>query len=121
MSIATANRLNCPRKAGARCPTSPCPGASDPGVCAHVAALDAWRALSDDEQATRSARRPAIDPAVRDAVNACPHRGPVLPVSQQPECGCAELSECRSGRGARPGRVTLRECLDCQGQGCEGT
>lgn len=43
----------------------------------------------------------------------CSARGPVLPVSLQPECGCAELSECRSGRGKTAGRVTLAECLEC--------
>jgi len=117
MPVEAASRLNCPRKPGATCPTSPCPGSADPGVCSHVAALAAWRALGDDEQADRSARRPAIDPAVRDAVNACPDRGPVLPVSLQPPCGCAELSGCRAGKGAMPGRVTLRDCLACRGAG----
>jgi hypothetical protein len=58
----------------------------------------------------------AVDPAVRDRVNACPDRGPVLPLSLQDDCGCRgqELSECRAGKGATPGRVTLRECLACQ-------
>lgn len=47
-------------------------------------------------------------------VAACPDRGPVLPHSQQPECGCGgELSGCRAGRGRVAGRVTLRECLAC--------
>ena len=115
MPSGLAARLICPRRPGLACPGSSCPGESDPGACAQVAALAAWRALGLDEQADRSARRPAIDPAVRDAVKACPDRGPVLPLSQQPECGCAELTECRAGRGARPGRVTLRECLDCRG------
>ena len=115
MSPGPASRLTCPRRPGLACPIAPCPGEADPGACAHIAALDAWRALGVDEQSARSARRPAIDPAVRDAVHACPHRGPVLPVSQQPECGCAELTECRAGKGIRPGGVTLRECLDCQG------
>jgi hypothetical protein len=46
-------------------------------------------------------------------VRECPDRGGVLPVSLQPECGCAELTECRRGRGRRPGRVTLDECLEC--------
>lgn len=52
------------------------------------------------------------------AVSACPHRGPTLPHTQQPEatgcgCGSAELTECRAGRGRRPGAVTLAECLEC--------
>jgi len=57
----------------------------------------------------------AIDPALRDAVIACPDRGPVLPISEQDDCGCQgrEVSLCLAGRGAKPGRVTLRDCLAC--------
>jgi hypothetical protein len=71
----------------------------------------------EEQIAKLGAPRPAIDPIVRDAVNACPFRGPVLPLSLQDDCGCLgkELSECRSGRGTIPGRVTLRDCLKCQG------
>jgi hypothetical protein len=48
------------------------------------------------------------------SVMACPDRGPVLPVSLQPECGmCGELTECRAGKGQLPGRVTLDDCLHC--------
>ena len=74
--------------------------------------------MSAEEQAARlGTPRPSIDPAVRDAVNACQDRGPVLPISMQDDCGCQgkELSECRRGKGAIEGRVTLRDCLDCQG------
>lgn len=48
-------------------------------------------------------------------VRECPSRGGVLPISMQPEgCQkCGEKSECRSGRGEIPGRVSLRECLEC--------
>jgi len=56
---------------------------------------------------------PQVDRASLALVSACPHRGPVLPVSRQPECGCAELTECRAGKGKRPGAVTLAECLAC--------
>lgn len=47
---------------------------------------------------------------------ACPDRGGVLPISMQDDCGCRgkELSECRAGNGKVPGRVTLRDCLDCR-------
>ena len=48
-----------------------------------------------------------------ERVAACPYRGSVLPPSLQPECGCAELTECQVGRGLVRGRVTLRDCLDC--------
>jgi glycosyltransferase involved in cell wall biosynthesis len=48
-------------------------------------------------------------------VRECPDRGNVLPISMQPEgCSkCGEKSECRSGKGEIPGRVSLRECLEC--------
>jgi hypothetical protein len=48
------------------------------------------------------------------AIGSCPSRGPVLPVSQQAECGCSELTECRAGKGATPGRVSMDECLVCR-------
>jgi glycosyltransferase involved in cell wall biosynthesis len=68
--------------------------------------------------ATRPVTPPvtAIAPAVRDAVLACEHRGPVLPISLQPEgCRrCGEVSECARGLGKIPGRVTLRDCLECK-------
>jgi hypothetical protein len=106
----------CPRFDGFRCPASPCLGASDPGFCRHARALATWRALTAEEQVGRlGPTRPKVPPAVRDAVNACPSRGPVLPISLQDDCGCAgkELSECREGKGQVAGRVTLRECLAC--------
>ena len=109
--------LTCPRFESVRCPVSPCPGMSDPGACSHLAALVAWRKMSPEEQVGRlGSSRPTIDPAVRDAVNACPSRGPVLPISLQDDCGCRgkEVSECRAGKGKVPGRVTLRDCLECR-------
>ena len=62
----------------------------------------------------------AIDRAREDlarvlhAVSACPERGGVLPHTEQPECGCAELSACRAGRGTFPGRVTTTDCVVCR-------
>lgn len=107
--------LSCPRVEGLSCSTSSCPGLIDPGVCQHLAGLTVWRGLTAvDQFASLESRRPTLDPAVRDAVLACLDRGPVLPVSMQPECGCAELTECRAGRGKVAGRVTLRECLECK-------
>ena len=108
----------CHAVAGITCPAVPCPGLSDPGPCAQLAALAKWRGMSHEEQlAALGTPPPLIDPAVRDAVNACPARGPVLPLSMQDDCGCRgkELSGCREGKGAIPGRVTLRDCLACQG------
>jgi hypothetical protein len=48
------------------------------------------------------------------SVASCPHRGGVLPVSLQPECGCAELTECRAGKGTIKGVVALGDCLACE-------
>jgi hypothetical protein len=50
---------------------------------------------------------------VLGAVARCPDRGQTLPAGLQPECVCSELTECRAGRGARAGRVTLQDCLAC--------
>jgi hypothetical protein len=52
--------------------------------------------------------------AVLAAVARCPDRGDVLPVSLQPECGCAELTRCRAGLGAVPGSVTTADCVRCR-------
>jgi hypothetical protein len=56
---------------------------------------------------------PGAVPRVLAAVRGCPDRGPVLPHHRQPECGCAELTECRASRGAS-GAVTLEECVRCR-------
>jgi len=62
-------------------------------------------------------RSPGFDPAERarllSRVSSCVRRGSTLPPSEQPACGCSELTLCRAGRGARPGRVTLDDCLAC--------
>jgi hypothetical protein len=52
--------------------------------------------------------------AILAAIVACPDRGEVLPHTQQPECGCAELTRCRAGKGATPGSVTTTDCVVCQ-------
>jgi hypothetical protein len=111
------DHLACPIVAGQLCPARPCPGTADPGVCSHLEALYTWRKLSTREQAAKlGSPAPAVDPLVRDAVNSCPSRGPILPISMQEDCGCRgkELSECRESRGTIPGRVTLRDCLACR-------
>jgi hypothetical protein len=118
MNPSEIHHAACPGHAGVSCTASPCPGARDPGLCQHLASLAAWRSLGPDEQAARlSIPRATIDPAIRDAVNACPDRGSVLPLSMQEDCGCRgrELSACRAGKGEAPGRVTLRDCLACKG------
>jgi len=90
-----------------------------PEMQAHRDRLDAWRSKSHAEQlAYFGAFRPEDQRAALARVAACPDRGGVLPISQQPEgCArCGELSECRRGLGAVAGRVSLRECLAC----CQG-
>lgn len=117
MSFGGPGSVTCGRIVGFHCWSTPCPGLTDPGVCTHLERLAQWRSMSLDEQAGKLGRpRLSIDPAVRDAVNSCLSRGPVLPISMQDDCGCRgkELSECRAGRGVIPGRVTLRDCLKCQ-------
>jgi hypothetical protein len=90
----------------------------------------AWRKLTFDEQVAWFAadakssgqEEPSsatLDPVVRDAVLACPHRGAegglVLLEDEKSCCGGgAERTSCSAGKGERPGRVTLRECLACK-------
>jgi glycosyltransferase involved in cell wall biosynthesis len=70
--------------------------------------------------ATAPARpAPRLAAAVRDAVIACEHRGPegglVLLEDERSCCGGGEeRTACAAGKGRRPGRVTLRECLACK-------
>jgi hypothetical protein len=117
--LSTSGVETCPRVPGLRCPSGNstiCPGRDNLAACSEIARLADWRRLSRAEQVARiSQPRVALDPRVRDTVNACPDRGGVLPVSEQADCGCqgVELTECRAGRGRIPGRVTLRECLEC--------
>jgi hypothetical protein len=63
---------------------------------------------------------PQVDPMVRDRVIHCPDRGPeggLVLLDEERSCcgGGAERTACAAGEGARPGRVTLRECLACKG------
>lgn len=51
---------------------------------------------------------------ILESIRACPQRGASLPVSLQPECGCAELYECRVGKGKVPGQVTTADCWRCK-------
>ncbi len=100
----------CPVGAGA------CLGESVPRLCflARTRADYRLQLLRTAVESAPAASDKAIDlSAALGAVSACPHRGPVLPVSLQPECGCSELSKCRAGRGLVPGRVTLPDCLAC--------
>jgi hypothetical protein len=62
---------------------------------------------------------PDVEARVRvlAAIRTCPQRGASLPVSLQPECGCAELYECRAGKGKVPGQVTTADCWTCKGGG----
>jgi hypothetical protein len=87
---------------------------SDAERQAYLDRLSAWRALPRHEQAARLSTPAGI--ALRDAVNDCPDRGSILPISQQADCGCQgrELTECRAGKGPVAGRVTLQDCFACK-------
>ena len=108
-------------------------GGGYPGTFADVAAAadllrehaDAYRLDTDRIVAVAPPRpaapsaRPAVPARVRDAVLRCPDRGPegglVLRDDERTCCGGGEeRTACAAGRGARPGRVTLRECLACR-------
>ena len=101
-------------------PATPCIGERLPRLCTlpdyygYLVAMPdpGWRPPTDPTELG-----PEPVPNLRDAVLACPDRGDVLPVSLQPECGGGgELSECRAGKGTVPGRVTLRDCLNCRSE-----
>jgi hypothetical protein len=65
---------------------------------------------------TRNALRGTTADAMARVLSAvwnCSERGSVLPHTHQPECGCAELTACRAGRG-HAGAVTLEECVRCR-------
>jgi hypothetical protein len=104
-----------------RCATCPvvrgdCLGETVPRLCELARDRDDYRRLLVARAIGAEPPRSAPVVASRrtlDLVSSCPDRGPVLPVSLQPECGCAELSECRAGKGTPAGRVTLRNCLAC--------
>src|SRR5260370_38996799 len=102
-----------------------CPVAAERGVCLGetIPRLCILARTRGDYrlQLIRLAREAALRPGMRardlqeilTEVSNCPHRGALLPLPLQPECGCSELTECRVGRGAHPGRVTLHDCLAC--------
>lgn len=99
--------VGCPNIAGSQCPRAigRCRGLDDPTHCPR--AVD-W-----------AIRHPPLDPGARDRVNACEHRGPeggLIPTEDEADCcgGGPELTRCDLGKGARSGRVTLRECLSCR-------
>jgi hypothetical protein len=63
----------------------------------------------------------SIDPRVRDAVLRCEYRGRegglILREDEKSCCNSGEeRTECRAGKGRRPGRPTLRECLACKAE-----
>jgi hypothetical protein len=66
------------------------------------------------DKSSREASQPVLDlDELLCSVRLCSHRGALLPQRLQPECGCAELTECRAGRGSHAGRVTLQDCVAC--------
>ena len=81
----------------------------------HLCGLKRRRPAYRGQLRVLAGEAPSTDdtPARLARIAACPHRGSVLPHTQQPECGCRELTECRLGRGKHPGRVTTADCLAC--------
>lgn len=97
----------CSHVSGVMCNVVPCHGDGPAG--ADYCKTLAWL--------RRSAFAAAIDPAIRDRVNACPDRGNELPVSAYAAEGCcsgATRFECRGGKGFVAGQPTLAECLACK-------
>jgi hypothetical protein len=82
-------------------------------------ALEAWRAKPMAEQYSYfdGLAEARIDPAIRDAVRSCPHRGPegAVPLTDAECSGCGggvERTACDAGLYG--GRPTLRDCLACK-------
>ncbi len=73
------------------------------------------QATRDRAEALRHTEAAARQAALLAAVASCPHRGSELPERLQPVgcCPGGTLTECRAGKGQRPGAVTMAECLAC--------
>jgi glycosyltransferase involved in cell wall biosynthesis len=89
------------------------PGGASPGEATHVDGLP--------KSGGGLSRVRSIDPAVRDAIAGCVHRGregSLKLLSEEMGCcgGGQELTPCAAGMGKRPGRVTLAECMECAGK-----
>ena len=98
------------------CPVSVgiCLGETVPRLCILAKTRDDYRRqLVHLAQANTTNSPPLSLHILLEAVSQCPYRGDVLPPVLQPECGCSELTECRAGRGAYAGRVTMSDCLAC--------
>jgi hypothetical protein len=70
--------------------------------------------MTHEERVARNLAFARVLASIRD----CPDRGDVFPHTQQPGCGCAELTECRGGKGPGrdPFRVTTADCLRCKAE-----
>lgn len=107
-----------------KCPTCPatalghcqCLGEVVPRLCQLAKARPEYRRelrrLARERSEDREIPRASVE-VLLSKVACCHDRGGVLPASEQPACGCLELTECRAGRGERAGRVTLQDCLAC--------
>jgi hypothetical protein len=72
--------------------------------------------MTHEERVARNLAFARVLASIRD----CPDRGDVFPHTQQPGCGCAELTACRAGKGRDPGKATTADCMRCQGAGTSG-
>lgn len=94
------------------CPRPDCIGVGDVYACKFIQRINAWRELGEEAQIAKLAS--PTDAKILAAVRECPDRGSTLPPAEQMDCGCAELTYCAANKGAVPGRVTLRDCMDCR-------
>lgn len=92
------------------------PIAYDPAEAARLTGLISAGVLTLEGLTPRAADPPGrATERLSRAARSCPDRGPSLPVSLQPDCGCSELYACSAGKGRVPGRVTTRDCFACRG------
>ncbi len=106
----------CQRTSGTVCPNVlTCHGLNNPAICDLLTKRQAWAALTDDERSEQMNVQHHTIQRTLPLVKSCPDRGTTLPASVSEACGCAELTVCGQLKGRYPGRVTLRDCLACQG------
>jgi hypothetical protein len=101
------------------CPveTGLCLGESVSRLCELAQTRPDYRALlAGQRHPEASPPRPMDLNSALARISSCADRGRVLPLGEQPECGCAELTECRKGRGRLAGKVTMGDCLSCVAQ-----
>jgi Glycosyl transferases group 1 len=106
--------MTCPRGEKVRCPQSPCPGATDHGVCRHLSKLQTWRDLTAEAQARsiwsgEAGFEPSVEPS-----------GGRLRVGLWCPClalGGAEVWQLALARGVDPDLISWRGAAVIEGRG----